>query len=168
MTWQKSRGTIWNIRQHLLRPAPFERGVLKSSGRRGDGTMSVSLINANTREHMHPRKNRFILVVWAASNWIFVFNPFLLVKRNRYINHLICKERRLLPLELQFNLWYPGNDKFTPNLGKLSELENIPLDGMILLLLAAQVPGPSFCLHDHITSGFFLSRYSFQAGKTFP
>lgn len=61
MTWQKSRGTIWNIRQHLLRPAPFERGVLKSSGRRGDGTMSVSLINANTREHMHPRKNCLFL-----------------------------------------------------------------------------------------------------------
>lgn len=47
------------------------------------------------------------------------FNSFLLAKRNRYINRLTGKERRQLPLELQFNC--PGN-KSTPNLGKLSEL----------------------------------------------
>lgn len=115
---------------------------------------SRSLINANTRSACTLEAITFFL--WFQQPVIEIFlNFFLLTKSRRYINGLTCKERGPLPLELQFNLWCPRN-KSTPNFGELSELENVHLDGLILLLLATQIPGPASYLHDLITSGYFL------------
>lgn len=167
MAWPKYQGSIWTVHEHLRRPAAFGRGALRNSGRRGNGMIRVTLTPVNTYEYMCPRKNHSLLVVWAASNWDFVFYSFLLAERHRYINCLTCKERGLLPLELQFNLRYSEKNKFIPSLRKLSELDHIHLEGLMLLLLAAQIPGPAFYLHDLVTSGFFFPLFFFPLCSSF-